>query len=68
MRHGLWLWAACVALAVTWPARAADVFEQNLQPGRRVNISGCDPWHMKRNAFVEPISHTLLPTKKAHQP
>lgn len=43
MRHGLWLWAAGAVLATAWPARAADVFEQNVQLGRGVNIIGYDP-------------------------
>jgi len=68
MRQGLLLWVACVALVITWPARAADVFEQNQQLERGVNIIGYDPWDMKRDAFVEPILHALIPTKKAPQP
>jgi endoglucanase len=43
MRLGLWLWTAGAVLAAAWPARAADVFAQNQQLGRGVNIIGYDP-------------------------
>jgi hypothetical protein len=43
MNKWLWLWAAGAVLATAWPARAADVFEQNQQFGRGVNIIGYDP-------------------------
>jgi len=43
MNKWLWLCAAGAVLATAWPARAADVFEQNQQLGRGVNIIGYNP-------------------------